>query len=467
MKQNERHMNKELLRKLPKIDELTNNEKITGFLDNITREQISIKARQVVDKMRKDILAGNITQASEVSFAAAVDALAESLMEDCNSLRRVVNATGVVLHTNLGRANLCASAKQAVNDVCSAYSTIEYDPAAGRRGSRHSHVEELITSLTGAEAAMVVNNNAAAVMLAMATLGRGYEMIVSRGELVEIGGSFRVPDIMAESGVTLVEAGTTNKTKISDYEKNINENTKALMKVHTSNFAIVGFTEEVSVKELKALGQKYDIPVIYDVGSGLLADLEPYGIQEPGVKKGLEDGADVILFSGDKMLGGPQAGIIAGKAEYIAQMKAHPLARVLRVDKMTLSALEATLKEYQSPENALKNIPVLRELTASKSELEEKACALKQVIEDACGFAKAEIVMDEGIVGGGSAPLVRLENPVLAVECEGKSANELEEYLRAGKVPVIGRIRNDKLVLDVRTIFEEDYEIIGEKFGKL
>ncbi|MBQ5955115.1 MAG: L-seryl-tRNA(Sec) selenium transferase, partial [Firmicutes bacterium] len=334
-------------------------------------------------------------------------------------------------------------------------------------------VENIIKKITGAEAAMAVNNNAAATMLVMAAVGRGREMIVSRGELVEIGGSFRIPDIMKESGAVLVEVGTTNKTRIGDYESQINENTAALLKVHTSNYRVIGFTEDASLRELRELGDKYGLPVIYDMGSGLMTDLSEWGIHEPVVKEGLKDGADVILFSGDKLLGGPQAGIIAGKKEYIDKMKSHPLARVVRVDKMTIAALEATLSEYADRERALKEIPVLRMLTRSREDLQSDCLLLKGMLddikdpEDGSAAFSVKVIEDDGVVGGGSAPDSRLKNIVLAVDHGKLSPDRIEEALRKGEPPVIARIKNDSVIIDVRTLAKSDLEIIAERFREI
>ncbi|MBR3182741.1 MAG: L-seryl-tRNA(Sec) selenium transferase, partial [Firmicutes bacterium] len=385
----------------------------------------------------------------------------------------VINATGVVLHTNLGRANLSDKAVEQVVSAAKSYSTLEYDPEKGARGSRHSHVEDIIKKITGAEAAMAVNNNAAATMLVMAAIGRGREMIVSRGELVEIGGSFRIPDIMKESGAVLVEVGTTNKTRIGDYESQINENTAALLKVHTSNYRVIGFTEDASLRELRELGDKYGLPVIYDMGSGLMTDLSEWGIHEPVVKEGLKDGADVILFSGDKLLGGPQAGIIARKKEYIDKMKSHSLARVVRVDKMTIAALEATLSEYADRERALKEIPVLRMLTRSREDLQSDCLLLKGMLddikdpEDGSAAFSVKVIEDDGVVGGGSAPDSRLQNMVLAVDHGKFSPDRIEEALRKGEPPVIARIKNDSVIIDVRTVNKSEYDIIAERFREI
>ena len=467
-------MKQELLRLLPKIDDLLMYGWISSLIGRVPREIVVEAVRDEVETLRSGILDGSITEASQMGLENISDRITEKVNKlEIKSLRPVINATGVVLHTNLGRANLSEKALAQVISVANNYSTLEYDPEKGARGSRHSHVEDIIKKITGAEAAMAVNNNAAATMLVMAAIGRGREMIVSRGELVEIGGSFRIPDIMKESGAVLVEVGTTNKTRISDYESHINENTAALLKVHTSNYRVIGFTEDVSVKALRELGDKYDLPVIYDMGSGLMTDLREWGIHEPVVKDGLKDGADVILFSGDKLLGGPQAGIIAGKKEYIDKMKSHPLARVVRVDKMTIAALEATLSEYADRDRALNEIPVLRMITKSREDLQAECLLLKGMLDEITdpengGMAYSVKVMeDDGVVGGGSAPDSRLQNMVLAVDHGKFSPDRIEEALRKGEPPVIARIKNDSVIIDVRTVNKSEYDIIAERFREI
>ena len=467
-------MKQELLRLLPKIDDLLMDGWISSLIGRVPREIVVDAVRDEVETLRSGILDGSITEASQMGLENISDRITEKVNKlEIKSLRPVINATGVVLHTNLGRANLSEKALAQVISVANNYSTLEYDPEKGARGSRHSHVEDIIKKITGAEAAMAVNNNAAATMLVMAAIGRGREMIVSRGELVEIGGSFRIPDIMKESGAVLVEVGTTNKTRIGDYESQVNENTAALLKVHTSNYRVIGFTEDASLRELRELGDKYGLPVIYDMGSGLMTDLSEWGIHEPVVKEGLKDGADVILFSGDKLLGGPQAGIIAGKKEYIDKMKSHPLARVVRVDKMTIAALEATLSEYADRERALKEIPVLRMLTRSREDLQSDCLLLKGMLddikdpEDGSAAFSVKVIEDDGVVGGGSAPDSRLKNIVLAVDHGKLSPDRIEEALRKGEPPVIARIKNDSVIIDVRTVNKSEYDIIAERFREI
>lgn len=462
-------MDSNLLRKLPRIDDLLNAQQIQEFSQELPREVIAGAVRAAVEKRRKAILAGDAScDESCVAFEAVVDEVVTALnFLKIKSLRRVINGTGVVLHTNLGRANLSVKAAEAVAEVADHYSTLEYDPKEGKRGSRHSHVENLIREITGAEAAMVVNNNAAATMLCLAAMGRGKEIIISRGELVEIGGSFRVPEMMEESGAYLVEVGTTNKTRLNDYERAITEETGALMKVHTSNYKIIGFTEDVSIHQLKELGEKYGLPVIYDMGSGLMVDLSAYGINEPTVRSGLAEGADVILFSGDKLLGGPQGGILAGKKKYIDMMKSHPLARVLRVDKMTLAAMEATFRAYYDEESAKQEIPVLAMLTRTEEQMKGYADRLKRLIDSKKAGYTVRKEKDKGMVGGGSAPSSYLDNIVLKLYHDKYSAQELAARLRSGELPVVTRIRDDELIIDMRTIMEDEIPIIAERLEEI
>ena len=371
----------------------------------------------------------------------------------------------MVLHTNLGRANLSDKACESIMDVARNYTNLEYDVKRGSRGSRHDHVEKILTKITGAEAAMVVNNNAAATMLCLSALAKDKEVIVSRGELVEIGGSFRVPEIMEQSGARLMDVGTTNKTKPSDYLNAYHEGeTGALMKVHTSNYRILGFTQEVELPEMVELGKKLNLPVIYDMGSGLMADLTDCGVDEPTVLDALKTGIDVILFSGDKLLGGPQGGIIAGKKEYIDKMKAHPLARAFRVDKMTLAAMEATFFEYSDIRQARKTIPVLNMITTPAAELKDKAERLAGEIRRTTHHFTVEVEACKDQVGGGSAPTVLLDGYAVAVQGRTLAPEKIERLLRKEEIPIIIRITHNQVYLDVRTIREDEFEYIVAAF---
>ena len=348
------------------------------------------------------------------------------------------------------------------------YSNLEYNLEEGRRGERYSHFEKLLCKLTGAEAAMAVNNNAAAVMLILSSLAKGGEVVVSRGELVEIGGKFRIPDVMEQSGATLVEVGTTNKTHYSDYEEAITEETKALLKVHTSNYRIVGFTESVPIDELVPLSKEYDIPVIEDLGSGVLIDLSKYGITyEPTVQESIRKGADVVCFSGDKLLGGPQAGIIIGKKKYIDMMKKNQLTRALRIDKFTASVLELVLQEYLSEEKAIQNIPVLRMITKPFEEVESDARTLARILKKAELPARIELQECESQIGGGSLPLERIPSMGVTIHPDKISVAELEERMRHLPVPVIARTVNDTILLDARTLDKQMFKLMVSQFKEL
>ncbi|MBQ6833487.1 MAG: L-seryl-tRNA(Sec) selenium transferase [Lachnospiraceae bacterium] len=451
-----------LLRGIPKIDELLLDEQLIFFMETTPRAVVVDAAREIIDGLRKEILAETRDSIPDKN---------ELISEICSritgkkkhNLRTLVNATGVVLHTNLGRSNLCKTAVESVMAVADSYSNLEYDVKKGARGSRHDHVEKIITEITGAEAAMVVNNNAAATMICLSAMAYGKEVITSRGELVEIGGSFRIPDIMEQSGAHLKEVGTTNKTKPSDYRNAYDpEKTGAFMKVHTSNYRILGFTQEVSLKEMVALGKEYNLPVIYDMGSGLMTDLSRYGVDEPTVIDALNDGADVVLFSGDKLLGGPQGGVLIGKKEYINKMKKHPLARAFRVDKMTLAAMEATFFEYLDMDTAKKNIPVLQMITYTEDELIAKANKLIDAINAKTDVYELAIEPCNDQIGGGSAPTVKLHGQAVSVATDAISAERLERLMRKAEVPVIVRVAHDQVLFSVRTIKESEMSLVAD-----
>ncbi len=450
------------LRALPKIDELLLDEQLIFFMETTPRNVVVDAAREMIDSLRKGILDGTVHEIPEK--AALIAKICDKITgKKKTNLINLINATGVVLHTNLGRANLCTSAVERVLAVADSYSNLEYDVKKGARGSRHDHVEKIITKITGAEAAMVVNNNAAATMLCLSAMAEGKEVITSRGELVEIGGSFRIPDIMEQSGAHLKEVGTTNKTKAADYRKAYDpERTGAFLKVHTSNYRILGFTEDVSLPEMVALGKEYNLPVIYDMGSGLMADLTRYGVDEPTVVDALHDGADVVLFSGDKLLGGPQGGILIGKKEYIDKMKKHPLARAFRVDKMTLAAMEATFFEYLDMDTAKKTIPVLSMITSSREELTAKAQKLIVAIQEKTDAYKIGSVDCYDQVGGGSAPTVRLKGHAVTISSESITAERLERLMRKAETPVIVRVAHDEVLLSVRTIKESEFALVAD-----
>ena len=445
----------ELLRALPKVDELLRCPELAEGCLEYGERAVTEGIRTEVDTLRQDILAGNLhaLPPRDVLCRRIAQRVCRNSLP---SFRTVINGTGIVLHTNLGRACLSEKAAQAVSVAARRYSNLEYDLPSGSRGSRYSHVEALLCRLTGAESALVVNNNAAAVLLVLSALTQGGQVIVSRGELVEIGGSFRVPEIMEACGAQLKEVGATNKTHLYDYERAINEHTKAIMKVHTSNYRIVGFSETPALSDLVELGHSHSLPVIEDLGSGSLLDLEQFGLHgEPTVQDSVRAGVDVVSFSGDKLLGGPQAGIILGKRKYLEVLKKHPLNRAMRVDKMTLAALEATLCSYEN--GAPEEVPVVAMLAAKPEALRKKAEQLHTLLSEA--GIHSQIVPTEGRVGGGSVPNQSL--PSFAVALSG-DVTALEQKLRLGMPPIIGRIHNGQYLLDVRTLWEEDFPAIAE-----
>ncbi|MBC8631235.1 L-seryl-tRNA(Sec) selenium transferase [[Eubacterium] tenue] len=464
-------MNKrELFAQLPSVDEMLNQKKIIDALNSYPRSILLEAIRESIDEKRRAIV--DLKQSDFDKFEISIDKIAQSTMNKCNlkyslSLKKVINATGTVLHTNLGRSLLSESIKDDLWESASRYSNLEYNIEKGQRGSRYTHLTDTIKRLTGAEDVLVVNNNAAAVLLVLSTMAKGGEAIVSRGELVEVGGSFRIPSIMALSGADLVEVGSTNKTHLKDYEEAINENTKVLMKVHTSNYRILGFTESVDVDRLCELGEKHDIPVIEDLGSGVFVDVSKYGLSyEPTVLDSIRKGADIVTFSGDKMLGGPQAGIIVGKKEYIEKMKKNQLTRALRVDKLTICALEATLRMYLDEEKAKEEIPTLKMLTYSIKELEEKANNLYSKIEYLNNYA--DIKIEDGLsqVGGGSMPTETMDSKVITIIPKNINVSTLENRLRLSDAHIIARVYDDKYVLDVRTIFEDEFEVVKTELEK-
>ena len=448
-------MMNELLRRLPKVDDLLRAPELTRVCRDYGERMVTDAVRKEVDGLRRALLAGernDLPEREEILGRIGLRLQRDALP----SFRRLINGTGIVLHTNLGRASLSEKAARAAADAAMGYSNLEYDLATGSRGSRYSHVETLLCQLTGAESALVVNNNAAAVLLTLSALTEGGQVPVSRGELVEIGGSFRVPEIMEACGAQLKEVGATNKTHLRDYERAIGPDTRAIMKVHTSNYRIVGFTETPALADLVELGHRHGLPVIEDLGSGSLLDLERFGLHgEPTVQDSIRAGVDVVSFSGDKLLGGPQAGIILGRKIYMDRLKKHPLTRAMRVDKMTLAALEATLRAYAAGKE--NEIPVIAMLGAKEAELRQKAETLHTLLTRA-GITAA-IVPTAGQVGGGSVPGQDLPSWAVAF---GGNVNALEEKLRLGATPIIGRIHDGQYLLDVRTLWEDDFPVIVE-----
>jgi L-seryl-tRNA(Ser) seleniumtransferase len=458
---------KEILKKLPKIDEIILLLEKQDIYSLAPRDIVIATCRTVVQNLRDKIMEAKEKDLPKFSLdlARAVGEVEKSIKGLYRySLRRVINATGVILHTNLGRAPLCPEALQRIMEVGSGYSNLEFDLGKGERGQRYDHVSHLICALTGAEDALIVNNNAAAVLLLLNTLAEKKEAIVSRGELIEIGGEFRIPEIMKKSATKLCEVGTTNRTRLGDYEKAINDKTGLIMKVHTSNFRIVGFTEEADIESLVALGKNRGIPVMDDLGSGCLIDLDQYGLQhEPTVRETLATGIDVVTFSGDKLLGGPQAGIIVGKKDVLKRIKKNPLNRALRIDKFTLAALEATLMHYLNPVAAVNKIRSLKALTEPVADVKKRAEELIEKLQkenfDSLIFTLRE---DFAAAGGGSLPTQQIPTFLVGITNKKMSASKMEEKLRKIEVPIIVRVDKDEILIDLRTVAEDEFAFIVE-----
>ncbi len=455
---------KEALRNLPSVDHVLELSKSDPFFIEVPRSVLIRSIRSDLDNRRRQIIEQDPAHIDELLVDAAVVTGVKDLVRQAQSLnlRKAVNATGIVIHTNLGRSLLAETAIEHLCTVSRRYSNLEFDLEKGRRGSRYANVEDLICEISGAESAMAVNNNAGAVLLALETMAAGKKVIISRGELVEIGGSFRIPDVMAKSGGILCEVGTTNRTHLRDYENAVDDKTALLLKVHKSNYSVIGFSAEVSLKDLVALGRKHHVPVMEDLGSGTFVDFSRYGLlKEPTVQESVSAGIDIITFSGDKLLGGPQAGIVVGKRTCIDRIKKNPIARALRIDKLTLAALESTLRLYRDEKTAVQTIPTLRMMLLPIASLEEKAQRLKKMLESTGGsrltVASLNIVSRPG---GGSLPLLELPSMGLGIEVDGLSANAVEKYLRLSSPPIISRIEDDMVVMDMRTLQDDELEII-------
>ncbi len=453
----------ELLRQIPSVDELLAQPRLAALSKRVDRNLVVEVARTVLADLRARI-AGDSNWTALGLSAASVEELISTEVERIlsRSLQPVINATGVILHTNLGRAPLPETVVDEFRRTATQYSSLEYDLEAGARGKRDVHTGELLTRLTGAEAAIVVNNCAAAVLVTLAALARGGEVIVSRGELIEIGDGFRIPEIMEQSGAILREVGTTNRTHVRDYENAINEKTRVLLRVHPSNFKVTGFTDKPSLKELVALSQRSGLPLVEDLGSGCLVDLSEYGVSEPTVKQSIDAGVSVVMFSGDKLLGGPQAGIIAGKKDLIARVRRYPLFRALRVDKLTIAALEATLGAYLRA--AWDEIPVIQMIRATPQELKRRAENFVREIRPELPLDEVEIEIADGtsLAGGGSTPSQTLPTKIIRIASARYSATKLEKRLRdapAG-ISVIARVEDDRLILDLRTVFPKQETLL-------
>ncbi len=449
---------KDKLRALPAVSVLLEHEEVRGWLAGVARATVVAALQEALDETRRGILEGTCAEPPPVEDLIG---RAEELLvqEALPSLRRVVNATGIVLHTSLGRAPLCDAALEALVEGARGYCNVEYELDAGRRGKRQAHIAARLARLTGAEGATVVNNNAAATLLILNTFARGREVIVSRGQLVEIGGSYRLPTIMNASGALLREVGTTNRTRIRDYEEALSDDTAILLRVHTSNYKIVGFTESPTIADLAELAHRTGKLAVDDLGSGSLLDLTQFGLPaEPVVTESIAAGADLVCFSGDKLLGGPQAGLIVGRQELIRRIETNPLMRTYRVDKLTLLALEATLRHYAEAEEAAAKVPTLRLLTASTDQLAERARQLCGQLAAALPDEQFLVCSDVGFAGGGALPAAELETVVVQWRPTGASAEAVVAALRRAEEPVVARIREDAVCFDLRTLAPEDFE---------
>jgi len=458
---------KELLQHLPKIDEMMLHLEKGERLAGVPRELLKDACRSVVEELRGRILAaGGGGKELRLPTKEAAAERAAGIVEGLGAyhLRRVINATGVIIHTNLGRAPLCREALERVVEVARGYSNLEYDLEKGERGLRYDHVRRLLCALTGAEDALVVNNNAAAVLLVLNSLAEGKEAIVSRGELIEIGGEFRVPEVMAKSGARMQEVGTTNRTRLADYERAIGPETGLILKVHTSNFRIVGFTEEAPLASLVELGKKHGLPVMDDMGSGCFIELDRYGLErEPTVRDSVATGVDAVTFSGDKLLGGPQAGIILGKRDTLERIRRNPLNRALRIDKLTLAALEATMVKYLRPDEALAGIRVLKALTEPLDGVRKRARRLAAVLRRSLPEGLSVALVDGvSMAGGGALPTREIPTVLVGVRAAALSAAALEERLRRGETPIIVRVADDRVLLDLRTIDAGEFPAIRD-----
>lgn len=464
-----------MLRGIPPVHEFQKDERFNLLMERneVESAYLTNQLKQVLELVRQDLIK-NIWSGPAPGSNGFIDVIFNRLQEILTenfsyTLQRVINATGTILHTNLGRARLSETAARHLLETALHYSNLEYKLKEGERGSRHSHVEKLLVELTGAEAAMVVNNNAAAVYFILTALAKNREVIVSRGQLVEIGGSFRISSIMEESGATLVEIGTTNKTHLSDYEKAITEQTAMIMKVHTSNFKVIGFASTVSTAEMAKLSKNQSIIFYEDLGSGAFYDFQKHGIgEEPAVREVLKDGADIVSFSGDKLLGGPQAGIIAGKKEIISFLKQHQLSRVLRVDKMTLAALEGTLIDYLRGEEAVRTIPVIRDICLSQEDLLRRTVNFAEKLLEKSIQITAHVKKSTAQVGGGTMPEVKLPSVSAVIKHKKWSADQMAQKLRTeGPISIVVRIQNDEVYIDLRTVTPEEETYLIETLASL
>ncbi len=474
-------MHQNILRTIPSVNEFLESPEISKLTDLYPRQFVADAIREVLEDIRRHLIGMDSTpqknqnqvfttlQEMDFSPQKLYPLIQQVLQQKLCGIEHAINATGIILHTGLGRAPIADEAATQLQNVLKSFCTLEIEKATGRRGSRYHSVEQLICTITGAESALVVNNNAAAVLLTLDTLARGKEVVISRSQLVEIGGSFRMPDVMTKSGAILVEVGTTNKTYIADYSNAITECTGLILKVHQSNFKIVGFTETVDLKDLVSLCQTHNIPVFYDLGSGALIDLQGFGLpHEPTVQESIKAGVDVVTFSTDKLLGGPQGGIIAGKKKWIEPIKKNPLTRALRVGKLTIAALEATLRLYLEDDLVIKKIPVLRLITASLETIEERCTRLiNKVSSETRAYMNISIVNGFSEMGGGSLPGEGIPTRLISLHSEKISAEEIAARMRGNTPPIFARIEQDHVLLDMRTVYDTEVEMIAAALEKI
>jgi L-seryl-tRNA(Ser) seleniumtransferase len=457
--------NQDLLRAIPNVDKCLQALFDRPEIDQVPVIVVKNSVRDVLSELRQKIMAGENLSVATLELEALLPVFLEYIdKEQQPRFRRVINCTGVIIHTNLGRSILPEVTMQKLHEAGLRYSNLEFDLDTGRRGSRYSHVEKLLCDLTGAEAALVVNNNAAAVLIVLETLAKDREVVVSRGQLVEIGGAFRIPDVMARSGATMVEVGATNRTHARDYEDAVTEETALLLKVHCSNFKIIGFTQEVSLDELVEIGKEKVVPVMEDLGSGCFVDLSRFGLmKEPTVQETVASGVDVVTFSGDKLLGGPQAGIILGKREIVEQIKKNPMNRAMRIDKFTLAALESILRLYLDERTAVAKIPTLAMISEPLEKVKRRAARLaRRIRRDFAGTCSVKVTETISRVGGGAMPEQNLSSQAVVLGPTSMTVSRLENFLRQLDVPVIGRIEEDRLVLDMRTVADDEIPLLAD-----
>jgi L-seryl-tRNA(Ser) seleniumtransferase len=460
-----------LLKMLPGVDHILELAKAKPSFQDIPKSVLTPAVRSTIENLRTEILKGDKGLDKKILSDARTLKMVEETVKKTMApkLLPAINVTGVVVHTNLGRSLLAEEAIHNLQAIGSKYSNLEFDLSSGTRGTRYSHIEDILCEISGAEAGLAVNNNAGAVLLCLETIAKNKKVVISRGELVEIGGSFRIPDVMAKSGAILHEVGTTNRTHLKDYENAIENDTGLLLKVHKSNYSVVGFSAEVSLKQLTALGEKYHLPVMEDLGSGTFIDFSKYGLlKEPTVQESVAAGPDVITFSGDKLLGGPQAGLIVGKKEVVDKIKKNPITRALRIDKLTLAALENTLRLYRDEETAIHAIPTLRMLTLPLDSIEKKAQRLRKILEN-IGDPRIHIELIDlsSRAGGGSLPLLALPSKCVAIKLKGISVNTVERFMRQNSPPIIGRIEEDFFIMDLRTLQDDELSLIETAFKRI